>query len=337
MKRVAPIALAAVFGLACPAAASAQDHVWKMGFIQATDSSYLKIVESIPDRIAKATGGKVTIEPHPTLVKGPQQPAALRDGRLEMTMGVNPWLSGEAPILNVGHLPGLIKDEQEYRKVMEAGLKEDFAKIWADKYNGVMLATGVWEDQVILSNKELRKAEDFKGLKVRVHNTEAAQLMNALGAKPTPVVYEEIAPSLQRGIVDLVMTSCGTSHGFGFYTVAKYISIWKIGAAVGWSAVVNKDAWAKLPLDLQKAVAAEFKAIEDDHYAIHRKYSDEMIQKQVDKGMTLIRASDEEIAKVFSPQNVEAVYDAFYKLAADRGYDGKAVVEKARKIVAQTN
>ena len=333
--KFAPFAFAAA--MAAGSSALAQEHVWKMGFIQATDSSYLKIVESIPDRIAKATGGKLKIDPHPTLVKGPQQPAALRDGRLEMTMSVNPWLSGEAPVLNVGHLPGLIKSEEEYRKVMDAGLKEDFAKIWSDKYSGVMLATGVWEDQVILSNKEIRKAEDFKGLKVRVHNTEAAQLMNALGAKPTPVVYEEMATSLQRGIVDAVMTSCGTSHGFGFYTVAKYISVWKIGTAVGWSAVINKDAWAKLSPELQKAVAAEFKAIEDDHYKIHRKYSDEMIQKQVAKGMILIRASDEEIAKVFSPQNVEAVYEAFYKLAAERGYDGKAVVEKARKIVAQTN
>ena len=334
--KFAPFVLAAAIALV-GSATLAQEHVWKMGHIPATDSSYLKIAESIPDRIAKVTGGKVKIELHPTLVKGPQQPAALRDGRLEMSMGVNPWLSGEAPILNIGHLPGLIKNEQEYRKVMEAGLKEDFAKIWSDRYNGVMLATGVWEDQVILSNKELRKADDFKGLKVRVHNTEAAQLMNALGAKPTPVVYEEMAPSLQRGIVDLVMTSCGTSHGFGFYSVAKYISVWKIGTAVGWSAVVNKDAWAKLTPELQKAVAAEFKAIENDHYAVHRKYSDDMIQKQVDKGMILIRASDEEIAKVFSPQNVEAVYEAFYKLAAERGYDGKAVVEKARKILAQTN
>jgi TRAP-type C4-dicarboxylate transport system substrate-binding protein len=337
MIRVASFVVTAAIGLACAAAAMAQEHVWKMGFIQATDSSYLKMVETIPDRIAKATDGKLKIEPHPTLVKGPQQPAALRDGRLEMTMGVNPWLSGEAPILNIGHLPGLIKSEEEYRRVMDAGLKDDFAKVWADKYNGVMLATGVWEDQVILSNKEIRTAEDFKGLKIRVHNTEAAQLMNALGAKPTPVVYEEIAPSLQRGVVDAVMTSCGTSHGFGFYTVAKYIHVWKIGTAVGWSAVVNKDAWAKLSPDLQKAVAAEFKAIEDDHYKVHKSYSDAMIQKQVDKGMTLIRVSDAEIAKVFSPQNVDAVYEAFYKLAADRGYDGKAVVEKARKIVAQTN
>jgi len=335
MMKLAPLVLVAA--MAASSAAIAQEHVWKMGHIPATDSSYLKIVGSIPDRIAKATGGKVKVEPHPTLVKGPQQPAALRDGRLEMTMGVNPWLSGEAPILNIGHLPGLIKDENEYRKVMDAGLKEDFAKVWADKYNGVMLATGVWEDQVILSNKELRKADDFKGMKVRVHNTEAAQLMNALGAKPTPVVYEEMALSLQRGIVDVVMTSCGTSHGFGFYTVAKYIHVWKIGTAIGWSAVVNKDAWAKLSPDLQKAVAAEFKAIEDDHYKVHRKYSDDMIQKQVDKGMTLIRASDEEIAKVFSPQNVEVVYEAFYKLAAERGFDGKAVVEKARKIVGQIN
>lgn len=329
------LAVVAVIAAGLSFPALAQDHVWKMGYVPATGSSYLKDIETIPDRISKATGGAVEIELHPTLVKGSAQPGGLRDGRLEIIAGVNPWLSGEAPILNVGHLPGLIKDSQEYRRVLDAGLEEDIAKVWLEKYNGVMLSHGVFERQVILSNKAILKAEDFEGLKVRVHNTEAAQLMNALGAKPTPVSFGEIVPALERGVVDAVMTSTGTSHGFGFYSAADFIHYWGIGTGVGWSIVVNKDAWAKLSPELQSKVSAEFQAIEDDHYAQDSAYSDLMTQMQVDKGMTLIVPGADERAIVFGADNVKAVYDAWYGLCDDRGFDCKSVVEKAKSLLGQ--
>nr|WP_316629592.1 TRAP transporter substrate-binding protein DctP [uncultured Brevundimonas sp.] len=337
MRVTLPAALLLAAGLVVPAAAPAvaQEHVWKMGYVPATDSSYLKTIETMPDRIAAATGGAVQIELHPTLIKGSAQPGGLRDGRLEIIAGVNPWLSGEAPILNVGHLPGLIADSQEYREVLNAGLEEDIAKVWLEKYNGVMLSHGVFERQVILSNKAILTADDFKGLKVRVHNTEAAQLMNALGAKPTPVSFGEIVPALERGVVDAVMTSTGTSHGFGFYSAADYIHEWGIGTGVGWSVVVNKDAWAKLAPDLQDVVRREFQAIEDDHYAADAAYSDMMTQNQVDKGMTLIVPGADERDVVFAAENVEAVYAAWYELCEDQGFDCKGVVQKAEKLLGR--
>lgn len=327
--------LLALGTLGAAPAVHAQEHVWKMGHVNATDSSYLKTIQTIPDRIAKATGGKVKIELRPNLVQGSGQPGGLRDGRLEIIAGVNPWLSGEAPILNFGHLPGLIADAEEYRRVMDAGLEEDIAKVWLDKYNGVMVGHGVFERQVILSNKPILEAADFAGLKIRVHNTEAAQLMNVLGAKPTPVAFGEIAPALQRGVVDAVMTSTGTSYGMGFYDVADYIHYWGIGTGVGWSVVVNKDAWEKLTPELQAAVRAEFKAIEADHYAEHEAYSDLMTQKQIDKGMTLIVPGSDERAEVFAEANVKAVYDAWYQLCKDRGYDCEAVVAKAKQLLGK--
>jgi len=333
MRFASIVLVATTASLSLPALS--QEHVWKMGHVPATDSSYLETIETMPARIASATGGMVTIELHPTLVKGSAQPGALRDGRLEIIAGVNPWLSGEAPILNFGHLPGLIADAQEYRRVLDAGLEEDIANVWLEKYNGVMLSHGVFERQVILSNKPILKPEDFKGLKIRVHNTEAAQLMNALGAKPTPVDFAEIAPALQRGVVDAVMTSTGTSHGFGFYSVAEYVHYWGIGTGVGWSVVVNKDAWNKLTPELQDAVRAEFQAIEDEHYANDDRYSDAMTQLQIDKGMTLIVPGADERAKVFAAENVKAVYDAWYALCDARGYDCRAVFAKAEKLLGR--
>lgn len=313
--------------------ATAEEIVWNLGYIQATGSNYAAVTESIPARIAKATNNRLKIELQPTLIPAAQQPAAMRDGRLELINAVNPYLSGEAAIFNIGHLPGLVRDEKDYKKIMEGGIAKDIANVWGSRYNGVMLATGMWDEQGVYSNKPIAKAEDWKGLRVRVHNTEAALLMKMLGASPTPVDFTEMGPALQRGVIDAIMATVGTAQGQGLQTVGKYVEIWKIGAAVGWCLVANKDAWAKLPPDLQKIVADEFTQIEKEHYSDYRSFSDTKLKFLVDSGMKLVAVSDDERAKVFSEANVAAIYENFYKQTAAQGVDGKLLVEKAKKLI----
>ena len=48
----------------------------------------------------------------------------------------------------------------------------------------------------------------------------------------------ESLQALRSGEVDLL----GTANGFGFHTVAKNVSVWRIGTVVPWSLVVNQAA-----------------------------------------------------------------------------------------------
>ena len=176
---------------------------------------------------------------------------------------------------------------------------------------------------------------DFAGKKIRVHNTEAAALISKIGAVPTPVPFGEITTSLQRGIVDAVMTSVGTANGFGFPSVAKQLSIWKIGTVVTWSFVVNEGAWAKLPADLKPLVEAEFRRIEADHFARHASFSKDSIDRLVKSGMTLYVAPPEELARMFAPDNVNTVFDNWYSLNERAGTDGRALVRKITDMKAK--
>ena len=214
-------------------------------------------------------------------------------------------------------------------------LREATAKIWLAKYNGVQVMTGLFEEQCLISKVPIHKVEDFAGKKVRVHNTEAGELMKKLGAAPTPIPFGEIVPALQRGIVDIVMTSVGTANGFGFYTVAKYVSIWKIGTIVPWSYIVNKDVWAKLPADLKTATQAELRKIEDAHFADTAAFDRKCIEGFTQHGMQVYEAPPDQLAKVFDQKNVAAVYDNWYKLNERAGTDGRALVTKIKALEAQ--
>jgi len=305
-----------------------QEVTWSVGFVRATGSSYVATLETVPARIQAATSGRLKIDLYDTLVPGPDQPAAVRDGRLDGSFAVNPWLSAEAPYMNFGHLPGLLTGIEQYHAMLDPLLRAEMATVWKGKYNAVQLATGVFETQCIISRDPLREASDFRGKKVRVHNTEAASLMNQLGAAPTPVNFAEIVPSLQRGIVDVVMTSVGTASGMGFPTVAKELSLWRIGMVVPWSFVVNERKWEELPDDLKPLVEAEFRKIEDEHFAEHEAFSQRNIDKLVSDGMTLYEPSDEALERLFSEENVTPVYDNWYALNEATGTDGRALVEK---------
>lgn len=317
-----------------PAVFAADPIVWKMGQFTPPGSSYLVAVNSIPERIAKATDGRLKVELHPSLVKAPEMPAAVRDGRLDSVAMIHAFMSGTAPTLSAGELPGMFWDIDDYKKALDAFLKEESRQVWAAQFNGVLLAQGAFDRIVIMSNKPLRKIEDFKGLKIRIPGAVAARLMVSLGARPVTVAFPEIAPALASGVVDAVMTDAGTSFGMGFYNIAKYLHVWRSGV-VSWAVVANKDAWAKLPPDLQKAVADEFKAIERDHFAGYTQYSDAMIARMVEKGVTYIEPPKSEIDRMYSEKNTKTAYEWFYDLAKESKADGHRTVSELRKILGK--
>ncbi len=325
-------------GLVCAwfaAPGTAQEVKWTVGFVNANGSSYLETLKTVPARIEAITKGRLKIELYDTLVAGPEQPAAVRDGRLDASFAVSPWLSAEAPYVNFGHLPGLLTDVAVYQKMLDPLLRGETDRVWRSKYKAVQLATGVFEDQCLISKVPLATVADFAGKKVRVHNTEAAALMSKIGAVPTPVPFGEITPALQRGIVDIVMTSAGTANGFGFPAVAKQLSIWKIGTVVPWSLVVNEAVWAKLPADLKPIVEAEFRRIENEHFARHAAFSKDSIDRLVKAGMTLYTPPPAESAKMFAQDNVNSVFENWYKLNEKSGTDGRALVKKIQDLKAK--
>src|SRR5690348_2712306 len=161
--RHAPLSVVAALALVASVSSSAfaQQVTWTAGFVNAVGSSYVETLKTVPARIDAATKGRLKIELYDTLVAGPDQPAAVRDGRLDGSFAVNPWLSAEAPLINFGALPGLLTDVAVYQRMLDPLLRDDVAKVWATKYNARQLATGVFEDQCIISKVPLHTVGDF--------------------------------------------------------------------------------------------------------------------------------------------------------------------------------
>src|SRR5437870_5504378 len=136
--RFAPLAAIAALALVTSLATSSarsQQVTWSAGFVYAVGSSYVETLKGVPARLDAATKGRLKLELYDTLVAGPEQPAAVRDGRLDSSFAINPWLSAEAPYINPGHLPGLLTEVTVYHKMLDPLLREETAKVWKSKYH----------------------------------------------------------------------------------------------------------------------------------------------------------------------------------------------------------
>ena len=106
---------------------------------------------------------------------------------------------------------------------------------------------------LLVSKKQVRTLEDFKGLKVRVLGGPPTEMAKALGAVPTLIPMPDVYQSLDKGVVDGAAAPWEAVQGFRLYEVAKNYTIAPFYVAY-FSVCANKQKWQSLPKDVRDAI-----------------------------------------------------------------------------------
>jgi TRAP-type C4-dicarboxylate transport system substrate-binding protein len=334
LKTVASAAFGTLLLLA-GAAAPAQNFEFTMAVIPAPSDPYSVLSATVPERIAKATGGRVKITVNDSLIPGTQIVSAVREGRVEMSAALHSYLTAEEPRFGIFNLPGLIEGMDDYTKVGKAFWFEDTHKIWKERYKSIVLAEGAWCTQGLFTKTPIRTLEDFKNKRLRVHNPQTAALMNALGAKPVPLALPEVMPSLERGVIDGLFTSSCYGNGQEYWRFAKNIQDWTLGPINGWAIIINADVWAKLPPDLQDKIRTEMLSLQKEALDNHAKFTKAAHDNMKANGATLWTAPAAERKRLFDPKYVQPSYDAWISRAKEVGFDGQAYLAKVRGVLGR--
>jgi len=322
-------------GLLAAAAGQAQEHKLRMAMLAIPMSNYTEAAKAVPARIEQATNGRVKVELYDSLIPGNQLHTAVRDGRVDISAIVNVYLSSEDPRITMSNLPGLVETVADYRKLHQAYWGAEMAKVWGEKYNSIPLTDGVWLPQMVLSRKPIRTLEDFKGLKIRVHNTEVAFLINAIGARSTPIAAGEMLQALDRGVVDAVITSPAVGFGLGFGDVAKHLQLWPFATQAGWTIVMNRNSWEKLPADVRGPIQQTMRELEEERYRKYDAYLAEILGKWKEKGVELYQVPKAEGERAHDTKYVKPVYEAWNKRLKDLGVNGEEILQKAHAALGR--
>ncbi|OQY45263.1 MAG: hypothetical protein B6240_09030 [Desulfobacteraceae bacterium 4572_87] len=312
---------------------AAATHKLTLAYLPVKGTLYVDVTEMFAKRINDATGGRVEIILNDSLVKGTQLAQSVRDDRVQLATILAAYYSATNPEFGLAQLPGLMNNLKEFKEVFYGFWRGEMNRIFDEKYNSKVLCWGLFAPQNLISIKPVKTVADFKGKKIRVHNIETATLVSTLGAKPTPMPASEVLPALQRGIIDGVFTSSAWAYGQGFYTVAKYVSLWPIATILPFPIVINNDEWKKLPGDLQEKILAAGKKLEGEAFADYTSKMSSLPKKWAAKGADYYVAPDSQVDILFQTRHINPVYESFFSRAKKAGFDGKAYVDRALKIL----
>lgn len=308
-KKLSMSAMALTLGVGVVAAdvASAAEHNWRFSNLYSRGTAFGELYENLAKNIEANSNGRIKVQ---VLYSGEGVGTsgllgATRSGLITMAAPFQSMHAGELPagIVEIG-LPGGTDNTDElnalfYDKGWDKILTEAYGSQgmkWLDPY--------IQPPVYILTKKEIKSVEDFKGLKIRAPGAYGKFLRN-LGASPVSLAWSEIYTSLATGVIDGSIGSNMIDHRDGNHVeVAKYMYRLPLAGAQVLPIVVNNKAWSKLDDELKAAVYKATKVHAEEQLTMSKKWESEAVTEMESKGL------------MWSPEPTDADRKAWAKAGA---------------------
>ena len=175
-------------------------------------------------------------------------------------------------------------------------------------------------------NKEINSAADLKGLKMRIPGL-GGEVLKRAGGTPVTLPGAEIFTSLQTGAIDATeWVGPYNDVAFGLHKAARYYYYpgWQEPGA-GLELMVNNEAWASLPADLQAIVAVACQAITIDMIAEYAHGNAVSLKQLQDDPNVEVRPFPDDVLSVLKRHTLDIVNelsasDPTWKKIADSYY-----------------
>jgi tripartite ATP-independent transporter DctP family solute receptor len=210
--------------------------------------------------------------------------------------------------LSISGAPFMLRDFDHWKAYRGSKLFRELAKGYEDKTKHKVITLTYYGERMVTANKEIKKPEDMKGMKLRVPPAPLyLMLAKSVGANATPIAFAEVYLALQQGTVDGQENPLPTIMAKKFYEVQSHIMLTG-HITESLLTIVGAHVWSKLNDD-------EKKIFQDTLTQAAAKASDE------------IRTSEQKIAdelRKLGKTVVQVDRDAFRKAAVPLHNDASA-------------
>ena len=293
----------------------------KLGHGGVLDMSYHKGAVKFSELMKERTGGNVNVQVFPNSQLGSEKDMLeqVKNGVIQISLTTPVMLANYEGWGQIGvtAMPYIFKgdtDEDQYPALMKLMRGPIFKDVndKAAKISGIRgLDLGWWYGTRNLTNKtkEIKTADDIKGLKIRTMDAPIARgALDALGAATTPMAVAELYSAMQMGVVDGQENPYNTTYASKYYEVQKYL------AATGHMSMtvlmVTNDKWFQgLSPELQAIVVKSMQDAGDYQSDIQLKMNKQNLQDLQDKGMVFSKPDKAQLA-----EKTKDVYKQFSNL-----------------------
>ena len=273
IKTVGAGSLALGGGLAASAAARAKaDFKWKMVTTWPKNFPGLGTgANNLARLIGEMSGGRIEVKVYGAteLVPAFEVFDAVSRGTAEMGHGAAYYWKGKNEAFQFFSTVPFGMTAQEMTAWLYYG---DGMKLWEESYAPFgLIPTAAGNTTVQMGgwfNKEINSLNDLKGLKMRIPGL-GGEVLKRLGGTPVNLPGGELFTALTSGTIDATeWVGPYNDLAFGLYKAAKYYyypGFHEPGTVL--EAIINKDAFGRLPTDLKSIVKSACRVVNQDMVA----------------------------------------------------------------------
>src|SRR5262245_49737346 len=200
------------------------------------------------EEIKKRTNGKYEIGVFPASQLGNENQIneGLGLGTVDMIYtGVAFAGSIHKPIA-ITNAPFVLRDFDHFMAYRSSPLFRQIAKGYEDKTKHKVITLTYYGQRMVTANKEIKKPEDMKGMKLRVPPAPLFLMFTkSVGANATPIAFAEVYLALQQKTVDGQENPLPTIMAKKFYEVQSHIML-SGHITESLLVIVGNHVWSKL-------------------------------------------------------------------------------------------
>ena len=267
--------------------------------------------EYLAEQINQLSNGRLKVKVYGAgeLVPALQVFDAVSSGSVEMGHGASYYWKGKLPAASFfTSVPFGLNAQEMNSWLLDGGGLELWQELYSP-YNLLPMPGGNTDIQMAgWFNKEIKSIDDIKGLKMRIPGL-GGEVLKRAGGTPELIAGGEIFSALEMGRIDAAeFVGPYNDLAFGFYKAAKfyYYPGWQEPCA-NLEAIINKDAFAKLPQDLQEIVKSACLVANLDMLAEFSIKNSEALKTLVDKHNVQLRRLPDDVLNQFEKISEELI------------------------------
>ncbi|MFP4373043.1 MAG: TRAP transporter substrate-binding protein [Spirochaetaceae bacterium] len=288
--------------------AEEETYVFRLAETHAQDYPTTQGNYRFAELVEERTDGRITIEVYPDSQLGEESDVIeqVQFGGIDMTrVSISP-VSAFVPELDAFQLPFLYQDPDHMWEVLLGEIGDEmFEELEESGFVGL-----TWYDggaRSFYTTEKVETVEDLAGLNIRVQEAPLMMdMVELLGAVPTPMPFGEVYSGLQTGVIDGAENNWPSYYSTSHYEVAEYY-LENRHTMVPEITIMNKDIFDELSAEDQEIIKQAARDSIDYQREQWAAFVEESKEAVLDAGIELTEPSAEVLAEM--QERMEPLYE----------------------------
>lgn len=310
MRKVSAL-LAFVFCVCFASAAMAAPLKIILGHPNPETHSIHKGFVKFKELVAKKSNGSIVIEIHSSGSLGGDRQLAesVNLGTIQMALNGSMMLGNYDPRFFVFDLPFIFDSNEKVDKIINGRIGKKLSNVLPGTNIRVLSFPENGYRNISNNKREIKKADDMKGIKIRVMETPVhLKTFEVLGAIPTAVPFPEVYSALQTKMIDAQENANSLFMTSKYYEVQRFYTIPGPLFLLDMT-IINESFFKSLTPAQQKIIQESAVAAAEYQRTINRKENEAVLKEFPAKNVKICYLDKAEIDDF--KKKTKPVYEAF--------------------------